>query len=81
MRIRMSRSAISGKALLSDEELSVIHDMSFFVWNGQSYDRYDETHEQKTFYIEEYEQMLAETGFELKKVTADFTDLASFNRV
>lgn len=62
------------QSFAGDEELSVIHDMSFFVWNGQSYDRYDETHEQKTFYIEEYKQMLAETGFELKKVTADFTD-------
>ncbi|KIU11744.1 hypothetical protein SC09_Contig24orf00839 [Bacillus subtilis] len=55
-------------------ELSVIHDMSFFVWNGEAYDRFDETHEQRTFPVEEYEEMLKSCGFQLHRVTADFTD-------
>ncbi|MCY8514171.1 class I SAM-dependent DNA methyltransferase [Bacillus atrophaeus] len=63
------------QSFAGSEELSVVHDMSFFVWNGEAYDRFDETHEQRTFHINEYEQMLEDTGFKLEKVTADFSDL------
>ncbi|MBL6008111.1 SAM-dependent methyltransferase [Bacillus halotolerans] len=64
------------QSFAGSEELSAIHDMSFFVWNGEAYDRFDETHEQRTFRVDEYEEMLASCGFQLHKVTADFTDSA-----
>ncbi|MCY8596626.1 SAM-dependent methyltransferase, partial [Bacillus vallismortis] len=46
----------------------------FFVWNGEAYDRFDETHEQRTFPVDEYKEMLENCGFQLHRVTADFTD-------
>ena len=62
------------QSFAGSDELSVIHDMSFFVWNGEAYDRFDETHEQRTFPVEEYEEMLKNCGFQLHRVTADSTD-------
>ncbi len=55
---------------------SVIHDLSFFVKDGDVYERYDETHEQRTFPFETYAAFLESAGFEQIEVTADFTNEA-----
>ncbi|MFJ5964797.1 class I SAM-dependent DNA methyltransferase [Bacillus sp. NPDC093026] len=59
-----------------DELYSVIHELSFFVKDGDVYQRYDETHEQRTFTCEAYVAYLESTGFECIEVTADFTNEA-----
>ena len=40
------------------------------------YERYDETHEQRTFPFETYAAFLESAGFEQIEVTADFTNEA-----
>ncbi|MCT9872606.1 SAM-dependent methyltransferase, partial [Paenarthrobacter aurescens] len=57
-----------------DDMYSVIHDLSFFVKDGDVYQRYDETHEQRTFPFETYAAFLESAGFEQIEVTADFTN-------
>ncbi|UYO34532.1 class I SAM-dependent methyltransferase [Bacillus zhangzhouensis] len=59
-----------------DDLYSVIHDLSFFVKDGDMYQRYDETHEQRTFSFETYAALLESAGFEQIEVTADFTNEA-----
>lgn len=59
-----------------DDVYSVIHDLSFFVKDGDMYQRYDETHEQRTFPFETYAAFLESAGFEQIEVTADFTNEA-----
>ncbi|PAK34631.1 class I SAM-dependent DNA methyltransferase [Bacillus safensis] len=59
-----------------DDMYSVIHDLSFFVKDGDMYQRYDETHEQRTFPFETYAAFLESAGFEQIEVTADFTNEA-----
>ncbi|MFS0655236.1 class I SAM-dependent DNA methyltransferase [Bacillus sp. 179-C3.3 HS] len=59
-----------------EDVYSVIHDLSFFVKDGDVYQRYDETHEQRTFTLEEYVALLKSVGFESIEVTADFTNEA-----
>ncbi|WP_018661382.1 class I SAM-dependent DNA methyltransferase [Heyndrickxia acidiproducens] len=53
---------------------SVEHDLSFFVLDEATgkYDRFEELHKQRTFAVEVYQNWLAEAGFELKTVAADF---------
>nr|WP_263325659.1 class I SAM-dependent methyltransferase [Neobacillus sp. Marseille-Q6967] len=57
---------------------SVEHELSFFVLDDQTgrYDRFDEIHYQRTYPIDQYSQWLAEAGFELLQVCADFQDSA-----
>lgn len=43
------------------------------------YQRYDETHEQRTFPFETYAAFLESAGFEQIEVTADFTNEAPVN--
>lgn len=52
---------------------SVIHDLTFFVREGWMFERFEETHEQRTFPIDVYKQWLTEAGFTVESVTADFT--------
>ncbi len=52
---------------------SVIHDLTFFVREGWMFERFEETHEQRTFSVESYKRWLAEAGFTVESVTADFT--------
>ncbi|PCK20771.1 SAM-dependent methyltransferase [Bacillus pumilus] len=59
-----------------DDLYSVIHDLSFFVKDGDVYQRYNETHEQRTFTFETYAAFLESVGFEKIEVTADFTNEA-----
>ncbi|KZE68449.1 methyltransferase [Fictibacillus phosphorivorans] len=53
-------------------ENSVEHDLSFFIQNGTTYDRYDELHVQRTFSVEDYSRWLLECGYDLLNVSADF---------
>lgn len=57
-----------------DSEHSVIHDLTFFIRNGEFFERFEETHEQRTFPIAQYSAWLSDAGFEVMEVTADFTD-------
>ncbi|ANU12872.1 Methyltransferase [Planococcus halocryophilus Or1] len=52
---------------------SVIHDMTFFVRQNDLFERFEETHEQRTFPIEIYTKWLEAAGFSVESVTADFT--------
>ncbi|MCH4825688.1 class I SAM-dependent DNA methyltransferase [Planococcus halocryophilus] len=52
---------------------SVIHDMTFFVRQNDLFERFEETHEQRTFPVEIYKKWLEAAGFSVESVTADFT--------
>ncbi|WP_226036963.1 class I SAM-dependent DNA methyltransferase [Aquibacillus saliphilus] len=50
----------------------IFHDLTFFVQDGDYYDRFDESHHQRTFPVESYTNLLKQQGFEVKGVYADF---------
>ncbi|MGB6409254.1 MAG: class I SAM-dependent methyltransferase [Planococcus donghaensis] len=52
---------------------SVIHDMTFFVRQNDLFERFEETHEQRTFSVETYKKWLEAAGFSVESVSADFT--------
>ncbi|ANU25582.1 class I SAM-dependent DNA methyltransferase [Planococcus versutus] len=52
---------------------SVVHDITFFVQQGNLFERFEETHEQRTFPIAVYTNWLEAAGFSLESVTADFS--------
>ncbi|MGO4887258.1 class I SAM-dependent DNA methyltransferase [Anaerobacillus sp. MEB173] len=54
---------------------SVEHELTFFVLDEGNglYHRYDETHEQRTFPIESYQDWLSEAGFSTIEITGDFS--------
>jgi predicted TPR repeat methyltransferase len=55
--------------------LSVEHELSFFVHlNNNMYEKFTETHKQRTFPLDHYKKWLKETGFEILEITADFTE-------
>ncbi|KRN10512.1 class I SAM-dependent DNA methyltransferase [Liquorilactobacillus mali] len=53
---------------------SVIHDLTFFVANKDrtSYQRYEETHYERTYDLNVYLELLAKAGFNKVKATADY---------
>ncbi len=53
-------------------ENSVEHELSFFLQNEDSYERYDELHTQRTFSVDDYCNWLNECGFEHLDISADF---------
>jgi hypothetical protein len=54
---------------------SVHHDLSFFVQMEPGYyQRLDESHYQRTYARDTYEDLLIDSGFEIMMVTADFSD-------
>lgn len=56
-------------------EGSVHHDLSFFVHKGDGvYNRYDESHYQIAFSVDTYQNLLEEAGFEVLKITSDFSE-------
>ncbi|HSJ38086.1 MAG TPA: class I SAM-dependent methyltransferase [Planococcus sp. (in: firmicutes)] len=56
-------------------EHSVIHDISFFVRQQEDlYQRFEETHEQRTFPVSTYSTWLKAAGFVIESITADFSD-------
>lgn len=60
-----------------EKPLSVVHDLTFFVaLEDGTYERVEETHEQRTYESGQYMQWLIGAGFHVKSVTADFTSEA-----
>ncbi|WP_449537047.1 class I SAM-dependent DNA methyltransferase [Ferdinandcohnia sp. Marseille-Q9671] len=55
---------------------SVEHELSFFVKNEHNgeYVRFDEFHTQRTYPIDTYKKWVEKTGFEVKEITADFSN-------
>ncbi|SFB84555.1 Methyltransferase domain-containing protein [Alkalibacterium subtropicum] len=54
---------------------SVEHELSFFVHsNDNCYDRYEETHKERTYPLDMYKKLLQEAGFQKIEVSADFTE-------
>ncbi|MCT2537628.1 class I SAM-dependent methyltransferase [Aquibacillus koreensis] len=51
----------------------VYHDLTFFELDNEMYERFDETHHQRTYSIPTYKRMLEETGFVVKGIFADFS--------
>ncbi|WP_283678260.1 class I SAM-dependent methyltransferase [Lentilactobacillus sp. Marseille-Q4993] len=53
---------------------SVEHDLVFFKYNPdtEAYDAYNELHQERTYNLDEYQQMLAKAGLDLVSVTTDF---------
>ena len=61
----------------SDVPHSIHSVLSFFVKTETGlYERFDETHRQRTFPVHEYVEMLMETGFQLERIFADWEDEA-----
>jgi SAM-dependent methyltransferase len=57
-----------------DYPLSVEHDLVFFMKEEHSdlYERFEEYHNQRTFTIDIYKNLLNQAGFEVKEILADF---------
>lgn len=54
---------------------SVEHELSFFVNTEENnYERYEETHKERTYPVEVYLELLREAGFSQIAVSADFTE-------
>ncbi|WP_088008054.1 class I SAM-dependent DNA methyltransferase [Indiicoccus explosivorum] len=56
-----------------DAELSVIHYLTFFVRQGQLFERFEEQHRQRTFPTDFYVRTLKEAGFRQVEVSGGFT--------
>ncbi|WLR49911.1 class I SAM-dependent methyltransferase [Bacillus tianshenii] len=52
--------------------LTVEHDLTFFVEDNGIYERFDETHVQRTYPEESYDEWLREAGFLVEKKVYDF---------
>ncbi|PSL41232.1 methyltransferase family protein [Planomicrobium soli] len=52
---------------------SIIHDITFFVRQNNHFERFEETHEQRTYPISVYKEWLESAGFQVESVTADWT--------
>lgn len=52
---------------------SVVHDITFFIRQGRLFERFEETHEQRTYEIKDYTAWLEAAGFEVESITADFS--------
>lgn len=52
----------------------VVHDLTFFLQTDEKnlYERFDETHYQRSFSIEVYEKLLDRAGFQVHQVCGDF---------
>ncbi|MCG7345072.1 class I SAM-dependent methyltransferase [Sporosarcina sp. ACRSL] len=58
-----------------DREHSVLSELSFFVKEESGlYRRFDERHEQRTYEIHEYVELLREAGFTIERIFADWED-------
>ncbi|GEN46477.1 class I SAM-dependent DNA methyltransferase [Alkalibacillus haloalkaliphilus] len=52
----------------------VVHDLTFFVQTEHElYKRFDETHKQRTFPVDQYKQLLSSIGFQEVTVCSDFS--------
>lgn len=62
-----------------DRPYSVSHDLTFFVREGNQYERFDELHYQRTFSVETYIGYLQETGLKVRSIHGDFSDENGYN--
>lgn len=60
-----------------EKENSVIHDLTFFVRNEDSYQRFDEVHQQRGYHISDLNDWLEDAGFGLLGLFADFGEEAT----
>lgn len=51
----------------------VYHDLTFFIREKELFQRFDETHHQRTFAIEFYEKLLGQNGFKILSLHGDFS--------
>ncbi|MFS0672875.1 class I SAM-dependent DNA methyltransferase [Ornithinibacillus sp. 179-J 7C1 HS] len=56
----------------SEIEGEMFHELTFFKSNGNTYERFDESHHQRTFPIKVYQQLLNHAGFEILAFHRDF---------
>lgn len=49
------------------------HDLTFFLKNGSTYEKFEETHFQKTLPVDEYQNLLKKAGFRIKGIYSDFS--------
>ncbi|MGI8316077.1 class I SAM-dependent DNA methyltransferase [Halobacillus mangrovi] len=56
---------------------SVVHDLTFFLKDGDKYTRFDERHNQKGYPINDLQHWLEEAGFKIKRICADFDEKPS----
>jgi SAM-dependent methyltransferase len=58
-----------------DQPHSVYSELAFFVQGENGlYRRFDEVHSQRTFQVNDYVEMLMETGFSIERIFADWED-------
>lgn len=58
-----------------DAEHSVYSELAFFIREDNGlYRRFDENHQQRTFHVYEYVDMLREAGFTVERIFADWED-------
>lgn len=62
---------------LGDEPNSIEHDMTFFVKQEITYQRFDEIHQQRTFSIDQYKNWLESTSLEVLEINSDFDTASS----
>ena len=62
------------KSYAGEKAHSVEHDLTFFVYDEELdlYDRYDETHKERTYSLEQYKSLLSKAGFSSIEASADF---------
>lgn len=62
------------KSYVGEHPYSIEHDLTFFVYQDEIdlYERFDETHKERTYPIEQYLSMLKKAGFSSVEVSADY---------
>ncbi|GGM31062.1 putative methyltransferase YqeM [Paraliobacillus quinghaiensis] len=56
-----------------DHPGEVFHDLTFFIQDQTQYERFDETHHQRTFPVATYQKLLEKSGFRILNLYADFS--------
>ncbi|MBM7597902.1 SAM-dependent methyltransferase [Virgibacillus halotolerans] len=56
-----------------DHPGEMYHDLTFFALNGTNYEKFTEFHQQRTYSIAFYQQLLKDAGFDNIRVYADFS--------
>lgn len=64
------------QSYIGEVKHSIEHDLTFFVYDKDIdlYERFDETHRERTYPLETYYSMLKQAGFSSVKVYSDFGD-------
>ncbi|MGB3161371.1 class I SAM-dependent DNA methyltransferase [Carnobacterium sp.] len=64
------------KSYSGETKHSIEHDLTFFVYDKETdlYERYDETHKERTYSLQTYYEMLKQAGFSSIKAYSNFGD-------